>query len=125
MLIRCKIKRPGGSRVTLGSERYHFAPDDLGRHVAEVTNEAHIERLLSIPAYEAVEDDVAADVAPTQDSGTLAPQGEDETPTREALSDEEMELELARSAYLEKFGKAAHPRAHASTLWQRIEAGEA
>ena len=55
MLIKCKLKREGGSRIKIGGEEYHFAPDDNGDHVAEVTNEAHANRFLEISeAYEAV-----------------------------------------------------------------------
>ena len=55
MLIKCKLKREGGSKIKIGGEEYHFAPDDNGDHVAEVTNEAHANRFLEISeAYEAV-----------------------------------------------------------------------
>lgn len=49
MQIESKIKRSGGTRVTLGTTHYHFTkqPDDA--HVADVEIEAHIERFLSIP----------------------------------------------------------------------------
>lgn len=44
MLIISKIKRPGGTKVTLDDTEYHFAPsaDHDGEHVAEVSNEDHI-----------------------------------------------------------------------------------
>jgi len=55
MKIECTIKRLGGSRVELGGRTYHFAPanpaDQDGPHIAEVTDEAHIKRLLSIDCY--------------------------------------------------------------------------
>ena len=55
MLIKCKLKREGGSKIKIGGEEYHFAPDDNGDHVAEVTNEEHANRFLEISeAYEAV-----------------------------------------------------------------------
>ena len=55
MLIKCKLKREGGSKIKIGGVEYHFAPDDNGDHVAEVTNEAHANRFLEISeAYEAV-----------------------------------------------------------------------
>lgn len=158
MLIQCTIKRQGGSRVTLGDQRYHFAPDDLGRHVAEVTDEAHIARLLSISAYVALGDDAPVAAAATDAARTLTPQephdadttddgrdagvqgaqdgdlpaaGQGDDPAGEGAAQdgqkapEDVELEAAREAYREAFGKAAHPRAHASTLWQRIEEGNA
>ena len=55
MLIKCKLKREGGSKIKIGGEEYHFAPDDNGDHVAEVTNKEHANRFLEISeAYEAV-----------------------------------------------------------------------
>lgn len=48
MLIESKLRREGGSRIQIGNETYHFAPDGEGRHVCEVTNKAHIQRFLSI-----------------------------------------------------------------------------
>lgn len=49
MKIECILLRPGGTLVELPGKTYHFAPQDDGRHVADVSIEAHIERLLSIP----------------------------------------------------------------------------
>ncbi len=118
MLILCKIKRPGGTHVTLGGERYHFAPDEQGRHVAEVTHDAHIQRLLSISAYQALDEapeppQEPPQVPPAQTEGNAL------TPT------EDLDLEALREAYAETFGKAAHPRMKAETILERLEAGEA
>lgn len=55
MKIELKIRRQGGSRVKMGNTTYHFAPekdDPNGPHVADVTDQAHAERLLSIPGYQ-------------------------------------------------------------------------
>jgi len=49
MKIICKLKRAGGTKVELGKTTYHFVEDKDGDHVAEVTDEKHIARLLSIP----------------------------------------------------------------------------
>jgi hypothetical protein len=49
MDIECKIKREGGTHVDMGSAQYHFTPNDDGAHVAEVLDEAHQDRFLSIP----------------------------------------------------------------------------
>ena len=54
MKIELTIRRKGGSKVKMGAETYHFAPDKddpNGPHVADVTDQAHIDRLLSIPGY--------------------------------------------------------------------------
>jgi len=48
MLIESHIRRKNGSKISLGKDVYHFSPDKEGRHVAEVKNEEHIARLLSI-----------------------------------------------------------------------------
>ena len=48
MLIECILKRDGGSKVDLGDNTYHFAPDSEGRHVAMVADPDHIGRFLSI-----------------------------------------------------------------------------
>lgn len=84
MLIACKLHRPGGSKIVFGKGReaitYHFKPADSKAdhadpridHVAEVTDKAHISRLLAIPeAYEVADGQpgvVAA--APKTDAGT-------------------------------------------------------
>lgn len=48
MKIECKLQRDGGTHITLGQDEYHFSPQPDGAHVAEITNEEHIDRLLSI-----------------------------------------------------------------------------
>ena len=48
MKIEHILKREGGTVIPMGGQSYHFAPDAEGRHVAEVTDPAHIERFLSI-----------------------------------------------------------------------------
>jgi hypothetical protein len=49
MKIECILQRKGGTVVELPGKTYHFTPQKDGKHVAEVTIEAHIERFLSIP----------------------------------------------------------------------------
>lgn len=118
MKIECKLKRQGGSLVTLGGKEYHFTPDQLDRHVAEVTDEAHIERFLEIPQYREIKDDAPAKVEPTTSGDTLTPQDED--------GDEgELDIEQARQAYFDAFGKKPHHAMHADTMYERIEKGEA
>jgi len=67
MQIESKIKRAGGTQVKLDDQVYFFGPTEKeARHLCEVTDPAHIERLLSIPeGYAAVEDTVPPPVAPT------------------------------------------------------------
>lgn len=81
MKIECILKRPGGTVVELPGATYHFQPQEDGRHVAEVTIEAHIERFLSIPeAYRLVRTQ-GADAA-----ATFTPKG-DEPPAPPASTD--------------------------------------
>jgi hypothetical protein len=49
MKIESVLKRDKGTRVDLGGLQYHFEPLEDGAHVAEVTEPAHVDRLLSIP----------------------------------------------------------------------------
>lgn len=56
--IECKLKREGGSNVTIRGKAYKFRPDDLGRHVCVVEDKRAIQRFLAIPeAYRLVGDD--------------------------------------------------------------------
>ncbi|WP_104019125.1 hypothetical protein [Roseovarius nitratireducens] len=89
MLIVSKIQRTGGSRVTVGGSDYHFEPrGPKGEHVAEVENEAHIKRLLSVPeGFEPYDPGEAKDIMPDPDpeptpeerlESAIEPDGNDE-----------------------------------------------
>jgi hypothetical protein len=49
MKIECILKRDGGTKTDIGGVLYHFEPLADGAHVAEITEEAHIDRFLAIP----------------------------------------------------------------------------
>lgn len=49
MKIQCVLTREGGTKAEIDGLEYHFEPLDDGAHVAEVENEAHIDRFLGIP----------------------------------------------------------------------------
>jgi hypothetical protein len=51
MIIHCKIKRVGGTFVTLDDNEYHFKPgkERNDPHACEVTDERHIALILAIP----------------------------------------------------------------------------
>jgi len=51
MQIELLLKREGGSLIDIDGVNYFFTPDSSGRHVAEVTNQSHIDRFLSIVGY--------------------------------------------------------------------------
>lgn len=58
MQIELKIRRMGGSDITLFGKVYKFRPDELGRHVCEVEDKKAIQRFLQIPeGYRIVGDD--------------------------------------------------------------------
>ena len=51
MKIECLRRRPNGTVVTIGTETYHFKPEEEGKdgpHVADVTIKAHLARFLDI-----------------------------------------------------------------------------
>lgn len=53
MLIRNLLNRPNGTEVELDGQKYHFKANEKGHEVCEVTEKAHVKRLLSIAeAYE-------------------------------------------------------------------------
>lgn len=57
MQIKCKLIRHGGTRVDFGNVEYHFKANAQGDHVADVTDEDHIDALLAIgEAYEPYQD---------------------------------------------------------------------
>lgn len=64
MQIQSIIKRPGGSHVDMPGAKYHFQPNELDHHVAEVVEPTHIARLLSISEGFRVYDPATAEEAP-------------------------------------------------------------
>lgn len=70
MKIESIIKRDPPTEVLLGDTAYKFQPDSKGRHVCEVTDKAHIARLLSIAEGFQIPDDEDApkvDIPPVID----------------------------------------------------------
>ena len=49
MKIESLLKRAGGTKVPMGSAVYHFKPDEIDRHVADVDNPDHAKVFLGIP----------------------------------------------------------------------------
>lgn len=153
MLVECTIKRKGGTRASIGKTNYHFEPDKDGRHVANVSDKAHLKAFLMIDAYQPfIEDeDEADDQAPEEDDEPandgegLAPEpadpegdGDDEDddtdpdgPPEEGDPDaaevlEDMDHGQLIEAYTATFGKAPHPNTKADTLRAKlIEARDA
>lgn len=75
MKIESIIKRDPPTEVLLGDTAYKFQPDSKGRHVCEVTDKAHIARLLSIAEGFQIPDDEDGTkaTAPTAPVVTPAP----------------------------------------------------
>lgn len=129
MKIESIIRREGGSKVRLGSREYRFQPDDKGRHVAEVKDKAHVERLLSIKeGYRAldgkqpdkvpatsVKPDDAKPVEPKDEGGEKKDEPKDEKPVD--TSDREA---LARK-FEEVFGRQPHGKWTAERIAQELE----
>ena len=53
MLIESITKRPNGTHSRIDGVTYDFVPNNVGDHVAEVVNEYHIKRFLSIATFRA------------------------------------------------------------------------
>lgn len=86
MKIELSIRRQAGSTVKMGDKTYRFIPDESGRHVAEVEDDGHIDRLLAIKEFRAVDDgqagepgEVKADGEPKRRGGRKAKVVEQET----------------------------------------------
>ena len=81
MKIQCILNREGGTVVDIGGIEYHFEPVADGAHVAEVSEEAHIDRFLSISdAYNVYHGDETPTGEPKvigESTPAPAPQSED------------------------------------------------
>lgn len=76
MKIECRLIREGGTKVEFGPTVYHFKPDPAfgGRHIADVNDEDHISRLLSISeAYKMVKTGTPAPVEPPKNKPPVEP----------------------------------------------------
>lgn len=100
MKIESIIRREGGTNVTLGGTLYRFLPDDIGRHVTDVTDEDHISKFLAVrEGFRLLAEDQEPDapVPPVIDPGpakTLEPAAvlePDEGEVENQAEDEEVE----------------------------------
>ncbi len=112
MQIESIIRRQNGTRVTLGSTEYHFQANAEGAHVADVENDAHIQRFLSIPEgfkiYRTVEQQ--PEVVSAGTPATDVPEG-----VQPALTVDEL-----KAAYEAKFGKKPHHKMSATKLREAL-----
>lgn len=100
MKIECILKREGGSKVEIGGTEYHFVQQPDGAHVAEVSNNGHIQRFLSIPEGYRI-------YVEPGDQG-----GDDEGADDERLS--------LVAEYEAKFGKKPHHKASVDTIRKQL-----
>lgn len=121
VIIESIIKRKAGTTLDFPTASYHFKPNNEGAHVAEVEDEAHIARLLSIPEGYRLYQGTAAKPAPTDPTEPVAPPAAPEgtnaaqpavvtAPDAPATSLEAAQaaLEEARALYIQAFGKKPH-----------------
>lgn len=120
MKIQLLIERKGGTRVPFGADFqnpdivYDFSPTEPGGpHVAEVKDQEHIKRLLSIRPQAYVE------------FGASAGEDDDEAESREGQDEDEGEgddLSDLRKAYKAATGRNWSPKWDAATLREKIAA---
>lgn len=123
MLIECKLKRPGGSKIDIDGAVYHFKPKTDGPgdpHVCDVTDKLHAQRFLGIaeayclpgdapaPKHEPVISTIEAVEAPT------LPAAADDVPL-ESKSDAEL-----REIIKEATGSYPHPKTGRDKLLAKI-----
>ena len=89
MRIECLRIRPNGTKVEFGETEYHFAPTATDpRHIADVTNAAHIKALLAIEAYRIADEQVAGMLAESNALPTPAPADGAQKPLGDMTDDE-------------------------------------
>lgn len=143
MKIECKIRRDGGTRVTMplagrADKAYHFAPNEHGAHVAVVTDEHHAKRFLSIPeayaAYGEPDGDAASILAAIEKEAAQKAAAEaalnavpaaPQLPVNpdqpaEALTLEEMDRPMLARVFEEVLREKAHHAAKPETFRARI-----
>lgn len=89
MLIECTQKQDGGRIHTIDDVEYKFLYDaDLDAQVAEVTDEAHIERFLSITeAFKKIEVETEEVVIPKRTRKNKTQEAEQQQPVEEKANE--------------------------------------
>lgn len=115
-----------GTDIPFPDAVYRFRPDDQGRHVALVEDEAHLAVLLAADHFVEVHDmpEPAPEPAPEPEderppAGTPEPEPAPQQDQPRTLA--EMTIEELRTIHLAEIGTAAHARTGAPTLIARIE----
>lgn len=119
MKIECKLKREGGTVIDIDGIDYTFVPQADGAHVAEVTKEAHIERLLGISdaycIYRGKSSKAAAPAVTPEEPVVVT--ATEETDAEETDSDEPVSL---KDAYKAKFGHLPHHKWSDETIKSKL-----
>lgn len=134
-IIRCTLIRAGGTRENIDGINYHFQPDELGNHIATVTEPAHIKRFLSITeAYEffgqaSAETAIGATLAAPVVEVAAAPVVElkepaplQTTPNAQAGMPENMAEDELRDMFINVIGREPGPRSKPETMLAQIRA---
>lgn len=113
MLIRCKIQRKGGSKVLMGGIEYHFKPHDDAPdspHIANVTNEEHIAKFLSVTEAYVFHKATAAE-APAPAPAPAQPAAAAPAIEPDPLDDDTPDLDEAKPGYVAMQAILADPEA--------------
>ena len=105
--IECKLHRKDGSIIPIDGIEYHFVPQPDGAHVANVENEEHVDRFLSISEAYRLYRGTVSDTSDTTSAVESQADGE-----RAALASE----------YELLYGEAPHPRTGVKKLREMIAA---
>lgn len=138
-LIRCKLHRPGGTRITFGVGKarvdYHFKPedpaakldDDRVDHVCDVTNPDHAAHLVTNikEGYELVEGDAPAPKAVSKSKAAekSSKKAAGEPPVNKEIA-KMNKAELLAAVAAKQGGKAPHPSTSAAKLREILLADE-
>lgn len=124
MKIECILKRKGGTVAEIGGIEYHFKPQEGGAHVADVKDNAHIQRFLSIPEgyriYGEPANQVLQDQEDDDDEQDDEQEDEQEDEQDEGQEDEDVERDHLAAQYEARFGKKPNGRMSAETIRQKL-----
>jgi hypothetical protein len=124
MKIECLIRRKNGSVVDMGDAmEYHFQPNDLGAHVADVDDETHVATLLAHPEGYRLYNGESPAAAPK--SAPAPAKVIDSEPPRTDTGEIDYDALLgdddrARAVFETVMGRPANPRAGTETVVKHI-----
>lgn len=124
MLIVCTIKRAAGTHTKMPDDGsvYSFLPNEAGDHVADVTNFAHIQRLLAIPTYLPYGQAAQEELAEAEGTDNDMSEVEEAIAPELAVDLAAMTMEELQAEYHHRFGRAAPPLIKYETLLRKLAA---